>query len=203
MKRNLRSPRQRGQTLWQNRLRTIGDLPGSDLWSGRSCGTRRQQVGAGTACRVSADKRLQVKSTQHYRRPARLRPMVGQVVWYPAAASGCRHSLPRQRGQTPSSEIDSALSETCPAPTYGRAGRVVPGGSKWVQAQPAASARTNALAEPTPHYRRPARLRPMVGQVVWYPAAASGCRLSLRSPSPTRRRNRQSAAWPRWDRARG
>ena len=159
MKRNILSPRQRGKTLWQNRLSTIGDLPGSDLWSGRSCGTRRQQVGAGSACRASADKRF---------------------------------------GRT-----DSALSETCPAPTYGRAGRVVPGGSKWVQAQPAASARTNALAEPTPHYRRPARLRPMVGQVVWYPAAASGCRLSLRSPSPTRRRNQQSAAWPRWDRARG
>ncbi len=34
------------------RLRTIGDLPGSDLWSGRSCGVRRQQVNAGSACRI-------------------------------------------------------------------------------------------------------------------------------------------------------
>ena len=33
-------------------IRTIGDLPDSDLWSGRSCCIERQQVSAGTARRV-------------------------------------------------------------------------------------------------------------------------------------------------------
>ena len=59
-----------------NRLRTIEELAGSDLWPVKSCYARRQQA-----------------------EPAR-----------PA---------------------DSALSETCPAPTYGRAGRVLLRGSKW------------------------------------------------------------------------
>ena len=70
----------RGQIARQsrkpNRLRTIEELTGSDLWPVKSCYARRQQA-----------------------EPAR-----------PA---------------------DSALSETCPAPTYGRAGRVLLRGSKW------------------------------------------------------------------------
>ena len=34
-------------------IRTIGDLPNSNLWFGKSCNVARQQVGAGTACRLS------------------------------------------------------------------------------------------------------------------------------------------------------
>ena len=51
-----------GSDLWPVRsgciaiisTRTIGDLPDSDLWSGRSCITARQQVEAGTAGRPQA-----------------------------------------------------------------------------------------------------------------------------------------------------
>ena len=53
------------------RLRTIGDLPGSNLWPGRSCNIARQQKEA--ALRPALP-------TSHYRRPARLQFMAGQVV---------------------------------------------------------------------------------------------------------------------------
>ena len=40
--------------------------------------------------RASAEQRFRAKPAPHYRRPARLRPMVGRVVWCYAAASGSR-----------------------------------------------------------------------------------------------------------------
>ena len=47
------------------------------------------------------------------------------------------HAPPRQRGITPLSENDPALSETCQTPIYGLAGRVLLRGSKCIRAQPA------------------------------------------------------------------
>ena len=63
--------------------RTIGDLPDSDLWSGRSCITARQQVEAAQP------------PTSLYRRLARLQFMVGQVVLHCAAARGGRTAAGR------------------------------------------------------------------------------------------------------------
>ena len=77
-----------------------------------------------------------------------------------------RQGMPRQREQTPSIRIISALSETCQTSIYGLASRVILRGSKWN--------RHSRLSLPTSHYRKPARLQFMAGQVVWYCAAASG-----------------------------
>ena len=76
------------------RTSSIGDLTGSNKrrphcgWPGRSCDIARQQVEA--ALRPVAGGSGHCPPTSLYRRPARLRPMVGQVVFCCAAASGSR-----------------------------------------------------------------------------------------------------------------
>ena len=109
-------------------LSILHDLPGSDLWPGKSCCTRQQQVKTGSACRLCTIGDL-----------TKVQFMLGQVVWYPAAASESRLSLPAASGSRTATgskwvqaqPADSALSETCQTPIYGLASRVVPGGSKW------------------------------------------------------------------------
>ena len=96
--------------------RTIGDLPDSDLWSGRSCIIARQQVEAGTAGRPQAAKSRVACAERCGDRTAAGR--AGRAV--------LRYYL-------------YALSKTCQTPIYGLASRVALRGSKRQRALPAAS----------------------------------------------------------------
>ena len=150
----------------------------SNLWRLVSCAIRRQQVGAGSACR----QRRQEFSGN----PRKTEEFGDSNLWSPNSCA-VRRQQPGAGTACPQSAGNPADSKKPAAPIYGGWFRVLFGGSKWNRALPGGSADRSFPG--IPENRRIRGLQSMVPEFVCCPAAASGtghcpaaasgCRLSL------------------------